>query len=582
MSHGSLSAEAHETVAIAFNRLGGRSNCGEGGEDPARFRDERNSRIKQVASGRFGVTAEYAAHADELQIKITQGSKPGEGGQLPGHKVTAEIARLLGTRARHRADLAAAAPRHLLDRGPGAARLRPQAGRPGRRRLGEARRGGQASGSSRRAWPRRWPTSSHVAAATAARAPARSPRSRTRAFPGSSASPRRSKPSSRKGLRSRIRLRVDGGLKTGRDVVAAALLGADEVSFGTALLLAEGCLMVRSCHLDTCPVGIATQRPELRSKFCRRPRRTSRRTCSTSPTTFAATSPRSVFAVCEAVGRVECLRRRAPRDAREAAVDPSPLLRRAGSGPAAHGAAQQHEQPGGELGARLAAAGAPALETASLVELDLTVTNRDRAVGARLGGMIGGRYGAKSPPGRIRARLTGSAGQRASVRSSQTGVRLELTGEANDGLGKSMSGGRIAIRPPAGDAGDPVLLGNAALYGATGGQLYCAGRAGERFAVRNSGAVAVVEGVGAHGCEYMTRRDRRHPRRDWTQSRRRDERRRPLRSRSRSGCAGEARPRARRGRRVRRRLDRAAPRTARTSPPLHRFGSCCGIARTLA
>ena len=197
------------------------------------------------------------------------------------------------------------------------------------------------------------------------------------------------------------------------------------------------------------------------------------------------------------------MRRRQPRDAREAAVDPSPLLRRGGPGPARHEDEPQLEQPGGELGARLAAAAAPALDGAALVELELQVTNRDRAVGARLGGEIAARYGAGPLPGRVRVELTGSAGQSFGAFLAR-GTRLVLVGDANDGVGKSMAGGRIVVRPPDGDAGDPVLIGNASLYGATGGQLFCAGRAGERFAVRNSGAVAVVEGVGAHGCEYMT------------------------------------------------------------------------------
>ena len=286
MSHGSLSAEAHETVAIAFNRLGARSNSRRGRRGSRALPDERNSRIKQIASGRFGVTPEYAAFADELQIKIAQGSKPGEGGQLPGHKVTAEIARLRHTQPGVGAHLAAAAPRHLLDRGPRAADLRPPAGEPARRRLGEARRRGgrrtRRRGSRQGARRRR----SRRRLRTAAPARARSRRSRTRASPWELGLAETQQTLVAEGLRGRVRLRVDGGMKTGRDVVAAALLGADEVSFGTALLLAEGCLMVRSCHLDTCPVGIATQRPELRAKFAATPEHVEAY-LSTSPRTSA-------------------------------------------------------------------------------------------------------------------------------------------------------------------------------------------------------------------------------------------------------------------------------------------------------
>jgi glutamate synthase domain-containing protein 3 len=297
------------------------------------------------------------------------------------------------------------------------------------------------------------------------------------------------------GLRDRVRLRVDGGLKTGRDVVVAALLGADEVSFGTVLLLAQGCLMVRSCHLDTCPVGIATQRPELRAKFSATPDDVE------TYLRFVAQDVRMHLAALglrtfdEAVGRAELL---APRGAVRASV--ASLLAPAGRG---YRGEAQLEAPGGELGERLAADAAPILEETRLLDLRYPISTSDRAVGARLGGEIASRFGAAGPPGRARAGFVGSAGQSFGAFLT-TGVRLALDGEANDYVGKSMSGGRIVIRPPADDAGDPVLVGNTALYGATGGELFCAGRAGERLAVRNSGAVAVVEGAGDHACEYMT------------------------------------------------------------------------------
>ena len=502
MSHGSLSAEAHETVAVAFNRLGGRSNCGEGGEDPARFRDERNSRIKQVASGRFGVTPEYAAHADELQIKIAQGSKPGEGGQLPGHKVTAEIARLRHTEPG--IGLISPPPHHDIYSIEDLAQLvfdlrqvNPAAA-VSVKLVAEAGVGLVAAGVVKAL-----ADVVHVSGCDGGTGASPLASIKNAGVPWELGLAEIQQTLVGEGLRARVRLRVDGGLKTGRDIVAAALLGADEVSFGTALLLAEGCLMVRSCHLDTCPVGIATQRPELRAKFAATPEHVEAYLVHLAEDVRRRLAALGLRSFADAVGRVECLRRRQPRDAREAAVDPSPLLRRGGPGCARHQEEAPHEQPGGELGAMLLDAAAPALEGTSLVELDLAIGTHDRAVGARLGGEIALRYGAKSPPGRVQARLTGSAGQSFGAFLA-AGVRLELTGEANDGVGKSMSGGRIVVRPPADDAGDPVLLGNSALYGATGGELFCAGRAGERFAVRNSGAVAVVEGVGAHGCEYMT------------------------------------------------------------------------------
>ena len=502
MSHGSLSAEAHETVAIAFNRLGGRSNCGEGGEDPARFRDERNSKIKQIASGRFGVTPEYAVFAEELQIKIAQGSKPGEGGQLPGHKVTAEIARL-----RHTSPgigLISPPPHHDIYSIEDLAQLifdlrqvNPRAA-VSVKLVAEAGVGLVAAGVVKAL-----ADVVHVAGCDGGTGASPLSSIKNAGVPWELGLAETQQTLVAENLRARVRLRVDGGLKTGRDVVAAALLGADEVSFGTALLLAEGCLMVRSCHLDTCPVGIATQRPELRAKFAATPEHVEAYLVHLAEDVRQHLAGLGLRSFEDAVGRVDCLRRRVPRDAREAAVDPAPLLRRAGPGPSSYTGESHPNATGGELGAWIAGAGERALEGASLVELDVPITNGDRAVGAQLGGAIASRFGAGPPPGRIRVALTGSAGQSFGAFLS-AGVRLDLTGEANDGVGKGMGGGRIVVRPPAGDAGEPTLLGNAALYGATGGELFCAGRAGERFAVRNSGAVAVVEGIGAHGCEYMT------------------------------------------------------------------------------
>jgi glutamate synthase (ferredoxin) len=306
------------------------------------------------------------------------------------------------------------------------------------------------------------------------------------------------------GLRGRVRLRTDGGLKTGRDVIVAALLGADEVSFGTALLLAEGCLMVRSCHLDTCPVGIATQRPELRAKFEATPEQVEAYLLMVAEDVRRHLAALGLRSFDEAVGRVDCLRRSASRGGPRAdLLDLSPMLAHPGEGARRHVSDLHIEPSGGELGERLAHEAAAALTGSSLVEPSYAITSADRTVGARLGGLVARSFGEQPPPGRVRARFSGAAGQSFGAFLA-AGVELHLVGEANDYVGKSMGGGRIAIVAPTGDAGEPVLIGNTALYGATGGELYCAGRAGERFAVRNSGAVAVIEGVGDHACEYMT------------------------------------------------------------------------------
>jgi glutamate synthase domain-containing protein 3 len=280
----------------------------------------------------------------------------------------------------------------------------------------------------------------------------------------------------------------------------AALLGADEVSFGTALLLAEGCLMVRSCHLDTCPVGIATQRPELRAKFAATPEMVAAYLLYVAEDVRRGLAALGLRSFEEAVGRVDLLRQRQTGDPRADSFDLAPLL---APGGARFASEEGPRAAGGELGARLADDAAEIFDVPRLVELSYPIRSVDRAVGARLGGELARRFGSGAPPGRVRASFEGTAGQSFGAFLAR-GARLELTGDANDYVGKGMSGGRITIRPPADDAGDPVLVGNTVLYGATGGELFCAGRAGERFAVRNSGAVAVVEGTGDHACEYMT------------------------------------------------------------------------------
>ena len=499
MSHGSLSAEAHETIAIAFNRLGARSNCGEGGEDPERFRSDRNSRIKQIASGRFGVTPEYAAFADELQIKIAQGSKPGEGGQLPGHKVTAAIAALRHTQPG--IELISPPPHHDIYSIEDLAQLvfdlkQVNAGATVSVKLvSEAGIGLVAAGVAKTL-----ADVIHVAGCDGGTGASPLSSIKNAGLPWELGLAETQQALVANGLRGRVRLRVDGGLKTGRDVLVAALLGADEFSFGTALLIAEGCLMVRSCHLDTCPVGIATQRPELRTKFAATPDAIEAYLLFVAEEVRQGLASLGLHSLDDAVGRTDLLRPRTAADPRAAALRLEPLL---ASGAGRFAGEPVPEPEGGELGELFAADAAPALAEARLVDLEYPIANRDRAVGARLGGRIARRFGAQPPEGRVRVRFEGAAGQSFGAFLA-AGVKVTLVGEANDGVGKSMGGGRIANRPPADDAGDPVLIGNAALYGATGGELFCAGRAGERFAVRNSGATAVVEGVGDHACEYMT------------------------------------------------------------------------------
>jgi len=499
MSHGSLSAEAHETVAIAFNRLGAQSNSGEGGEDPARFRTASNSRIKQVASGRFGVTPEYLAFADELQIKIAQGSKPGEGGQLPSHKVTAEIARLRHTQPG--VELISPPPHHDIYSIEDLAQLvfdlkqaNPSAA-VSVKLVSSAGVGLVAAGVVKAL-----ADVVHVAGADGGTGASPLSSIKHAGAPWELGLAETQRTLVESGLRGRIRLRVDGGIKTGRDVVLAALLGADEVSFGTALLIAEGCLMVRSCHLDTCPVGIATQRPDLRAKFTATPEAVEAYLLLVAEEVRRHLAALGLRTFAEAVGRADLLRRRETTDRRSTLLELGALLRSPGGG---YGGDLQPRAEGGALGERLAADAAPVLDEQRIVDLRYRIENGDRAVGARLGVEIARRFGAGAPPGRVRARFEGAAGQSFGAFLS-AGAELDVVGECNDYVGKGMSGGRIVVLPPPNDAGDAVLLGNAVLYGATGGELFAAGRAGERFAVRNSGAVAVVEGVGDHACEYMT------------------------------------------------------------------------------
>ena len=507
MSHGSIAAEAHETIAIAMNRLGGKSNTGEGGEDPARYRTkglpiDRNSRIKQVASGRFGVTPEYCVFADELQIKMAQGSKPGEGGQLPGHKATAEIARLRHTQ--QGIALISPPPHHDIYSIEDLAQLiydlkqvNPLAA-VSVKLVAEAGVGTIAAGVVKGL-----ADVVHIAGMDGGTGASPLSSIKNAGMPWEIGLAETQQTLRINDLRGRVRIRVDGGIKSGRDVVIAALLGADEYSFGTAALLAEGCIMVRTCHLDTCPVGIATQRPELRAKFAGTPEMLE------AYLTHVAEEIRNILAglglrrLDDAIGRTDLLSQRITGDARADRMDLSPLLSDDGSEPRRFVASIPLQRPSSALGDRVCLDALTAVLTGADVRASYPIENADRSVGARLGGALAREYGASAPAGSASFTFTGAAGQSFGAFLTD-GVEFVLIGEANDYVGKGMGGGRIIVRPPANDAGDPYLLGNTVLYGATGGELFCAGKAGERFAVRNSGASAVVEGVGEHAAEYMT------------------------------------------------------------------------------
>jgi glutamate synthase domain-containing protein 2/glutamate synthase domain-containing protein 1/glutamate synthase domain-containing protein 3 len=498
MSHGALSAEAHETLSVALNMIGGMANTGEGGEAPERYRDRRNSGIKQIASGRFGVTPAYVAFAKELQIKMAQGSKPGEGGQLPGRKVSAEIARL-----RHTVPgvaLISPPPHHDIYSIEDLAQLifdlkqaNPEAA------VSVKLVASEGVGTIAAGVVKALSDVVHISGADGGTGASPLSSIKNAGMPWEVGLAETQRALVENDLRGRARLRVDGGFKTGRDVVIAALLGADEFSFGTAALLAEGCILVRTCHRDTCPVGIATQNPELRKKFAGTPEMVARYLLLVAEEARLLLSSLGLRNIEEAVGRVDLLRQRTTQNVRHDSLDLTSLLFRAGDRARKHTGGLPIQKPRSALGDRLHDDALAALGSGGPVDLSYTIETSDRAVGARLGCALQTR----SHGARIRASFEGEAGQSFGAFLAE-GIELHLTGEANDYVAKSMGGGRISIRPPANDAGDPFLIGNTVLYGATGGRLFVAGRAGERFAVRNSGAVAVTEGVGDHACEYMT------------------------------------------------------------------------------
>ncbi len=507
MSLGSISREAHETLARAMNRLGGRSNTGEGGEDPERFGDERRSRIKQVASGRFGVNAHYLANADEIQIKMAQGAKPGEGGQLPGHKVDGYIASVRLTTPG--VGLISPPPHHDIYSIEDLKQLiydlrcaNPQA-RISVKLVAEVGVGTVAAGVAK-AGADQVLISGHEGGTGAA------PLSSIlhAGIPWEIGLAETQQTLVRNELRSRIWVQTDGQLKTGRDVVVAALLGADEMGFATAPLVAAGCVMMRACHLNTCPVGIATQDPELRRRFTGQPEHVVRFFF------FVAEEARRLMAQLglarfdELVGRVDLLATDAAvGEWRERGIDLSAVLAEPhGDGPRRRVEAPP-AMPDDTLGRRLVELAQPAIEHGRPVTETALIANTDRTVGGLLSNAVTVAHGAAGlPEGAIRLTLRGAAGQSFGAWLAP-GIELTLYGEANDYAGKGLSGGVLAVRPPE-DAGfvaeENTIVGNTVLYGATRGRAFFRGLAGERFAVRNSGARTVVEGVGDHCCEYMT------------------------------------------------------------------------------
>ncbi len=535
MSLGSISTEAHTTLAIAMNRIGGKSNTGEGGEDPMRFKpitqamklsqiigdkrierdlelkagDSLRSSIKQVASGRFGVTTEYLVNADQIQIKMAQGAKPGEGGQLPGHKVSEYIGFL-----RHSVPgvgLISPPPHHDIYSIEDLAQLihdlknaNPQAD-VSVKLVSEIGVGTVAAGVAKA-------KADHVVIAGHDGGTGASPWSSIKhaGSPWELGLAETQQTLVLNQLRSRIRVQVDGQMKTGRDVVIGALLGADEFGFATAPLVVEGCIMMRKCHLNTCPVGVATQDPVLRKKFSGQPEHV------VNFFFFIAEEVRELMAQLgirrfdDLIGRADLLdMKKGIAHWKAKGLDYSRIFHRPNvpaSVPRLHTETQDHGLDKA-LDQQLIALAASALDKGEKVSIDLPVRNINRTVGAMLSGRVAAKYGhAGLPDDTIHIRLSGTAGQSFGAFLAR-GITLELVGEGNDYVGKGLSGGRIVVRPDASFRGatpENIIIGNTVLYGATEGEVYFAGVGGERFAVRNSGATAVVEGVGDHGCEYMT------------------------------------------------------------------------------
>ena len=510
MSLGALSPEAHESLAIAMNRLGGRSNSGEGGEDEARYGNERMSKIKQVASGRFGVTPHYLVNAEVLQIKVAQGAKPGEGGQLPGHKVNEMIAKLRFSKpgvalisppphhdiysiedlAQLIFDLKQVNPRALVSvklvAEPGVGTVAAGVAKAYADLITIAGYDGGTGAS---------PLTSVKYAGTPWELGLTETQQTLRA----------------NDLREKIRLQTDGGLKTGLDVVKAAILGAESFGFGTAPMIAMGCKYLRVCHLNNCPTGVATQQTVLRLKhFVGTPERVANYFTFVARETREWLAKLGVGSLEELIGRTDLLDVLPGETERQQRLDLSPILSDGGvpaDKPRFCQVPRNVPFDKGELAERMVADCLPAIDKKTGGEYRYEVKNNNRSIGARLSGEIARRHGnqgmADDP---IVLRLTGTAGQSFGVWNAG-GLHMHLEGDANDYVGKGMAGGKLVIHPPSGSAfrsNETVIIGNTCLYGATGGKLFAAGQAGERFAVRNSGAHAVVEGIGDHGCEYMT------------------------------------------------------------------------------
>ena len=512
MSYGSISQEAHETLAIAMNRLGGKSNTGEGGEDPSRNiaevnGDSKRSSIKQVASGRFGVTSEYLVNADDIQIKISQGAKPGEGGQLPGNKVYPWIAKVRYSTPG--VGLISPPPHHDIYSIEDLAQLihdLKNANKNARvhvKLVAEVGVGTVAAGVSK-AHADVVLISGHDGGTGA------SPLTSLKhaGAPWELGLAETQQTLLLNNLRDRIVVQTDGQLKTGRDVVIAALLGAEEYGFATAPLVVSGCIMMRVCHLDTCPVGVATQNPELRARFTGKPEFVE------TFFEYIAEEVREILAslgfrtLLEAIGHVEYLEtRKAVEHWKASGLDLAPLLVRPQVISSLHNTQLQDHGLDAALDNQLISLSQPALTKKDLVRIDLPVRNVNRTVGTMLGAEITRRYGGTGlPDGTIDITLRGSAGQSFGA-FIPAGLTLRLFGDSNDYVGKGISGGRVIVRP---DITSPfashhnVIAGNVIGYGATSGQILIRGIVGERFCVRNSGATAVVEGIGDHGCEYMT------------------------------------------------------------------------------
>jgi glutamate synthase (NADPH/NADH) large chain len=514
MSYGSISKEAHEAIAIAMNRIGGRSNTGEGGEDPERFEplengDSKRSAIKQVASGRFGVTTHYLVNADEIQIKVAQGAKPGEGGQLPGHKVDKIIAK---TRySIPGITLISPPPHHDIYSIEDLAQLifdlknvNPKA-KISVKLVSETGVGTIAAGVAKA-------SADLITISGAEGGTGASPSSSIKhaGLPWEIGLAETQQTLVMNNLRRKVVIQADGQMKTGRDVIMAALLGAEEFGFATSALVTLGCVMMRKCHLNTCPVGVATQNPELRKRF------RGKADFVENYFHFVAEEVREHMAELgfrnfdELVGRSDLLTR--DESVMHWKIKNLDLSELTAFLPAAkknslHRTEEQHHKIEGVIDHRLIEQAKPALETQEAVTIHMSIKNTDRTTGAMLSGTIASKYGSDGlPEGTLKVRFAGSAGQSFGA-FLVPGVEFYLEGDSNDYLGKGLAGGQIIVVPPEGstfESDKNIIIGNTVLYGATRGNIFISGVAGERFAVRNSGATAVVEGVGDHCCEYMT------------------------------------------------------------------------------